>query len=64
MVIESWTHLHKVINTMTEEELRFTINYEASVYKRRTIIERLHQRYAKVRATRERNELLAGTGLL
>lgn len=64
MIIESWTHLHKVMSTMTEEELRFTINYEASVYKRRTILERLHQRYTKVRAMRERAELLEGTGLL
>lgn len=64
MVIESWAHLQKVIGTLTEEELRFTINYEASVYKRRTIIERLHQRYTKVRSTRERKQLVAGEGLL
>ena len=64
MVIESWLQLQKVIGTMTEEELRFTINYEASVYKRKTIIERLHQRYTKVRAARERNELINGEGLL
>ena len=64
MIIESWSHLQKVIGTMTEEELRFTINYEASVYKRRTILERLHQRYTKVRAMRERKELVAGEGLL
>lgn len=64
MELESWEHLHRIIGKLSEDELRQTINYEASTYKRKTLLTRLHQRYTKMRALRERSLLLSGELLL
>ena len=54
----------KLIQTMSEEDLRMSINYEASAYKRKAILVRAHARYSKLRAARERVAILAGELLL
>ena len=57
----SWRDLTGVIMQMTEEELRQSINYEVAKRRRKSVIERLHMRYAKLHADRVRKELVAGT---
>ena len=64
MEIESWKDLMRKLPTMTEEQLRLAINYEVSRFRRKVIITRLHQRYCKLVAARERAALLDGTMLL
>jgi len=60
MMIESWLHMMKVLPLLTEEELKEAVNIEANGFKRKAILERLHQRYSKLRMTRERVTLLTG----
>lgn len=64
MVFESWKQMQAVLTTLTEEELRESINFEISTYGRVAIISRLHQRYAKLRAARERELLVRKEMLL
>ena len=54
----TWLELNKILNSMTESELNDALVQELKTFKRPTIVTRLHQRYAKVRAARERDELL------
>lgn len=63
-VIESWNDLIMILPNMNEEALRVAINYEASTYKRKAILCKMHQRYAKLNAKRVRDGLLAGEVLL
>jgi hypothetical protein len=63
-IIESWNDLIMILPNMTEEALRVAINYEASTYKRKAILCKMHQRYAKLNTKRIRDGLLAGELLL
>jgi hypothetical protein len=51
---ESWRGLLVDLPKLTEDELRVAINIEVVGPCRKNFIERLHMRYTKVRATRER----------
>lgn len=62
--ITNWKDMCERINTLDEEELRQLINFEVSTFKRRTVIERMHQRFTKLRSTRERVLLITGETLL
>ena len=62
--IESWVELVKILPDMTEEELRVAINYEVSKYRRKALIKKMHQRYAKLNAARIREMLANGEALL
>jgi len=64
MAIMSWRHMLEKLPKMDEEMLREAINYEVATYKRKLIITRLHQRYSRLRANRERQLLLSGEHLL
>ena len=64
IIINSWNDLVTILPDMTEEQLRVTINYEVSKYRRKAIIKKMHQRYAKLNAARIRQELLDGEVLL
>jgi hypothetical protein len=57
-------HLYETLGTMTEDQLRSAINYEVSTYKRRTLLSRMHSRFAKLRSARERSALIKGEILL
>lgn len=59
----TWEQLMADISKMKEEELKALINYELSTTRRKSFIERMHQRYSKLRAKRERDNLFNG-GLL
>jgi len=64
IIINSWNDLVTILPEMNEEQLRVTINYEVSKYRRKAIIKKMHQRYAKLNAARIRQELLDGEVLL
>ena len=60
----TFRELLAVLSTLSEDELRSAINYEVSTYQRQKVISRLHQRYTKLRAIRERDALVRGKILL
>lgn len=63
-VITSWRDLIAKLMQMSEEDLRNAINFEVSTYRRKAIISRLHARYSKLRAARERELLIKSEMLL
>jgi hypothetical protein len=64
VILKSWRELMTKLPEMDEVTLRESINYEASVYKRKAFITRMHQKYSRLRADRERQLLLSGEHLL
>jgi hypothetical protein len=58
--LDSWRTLNKMIGNLDENQLRSLINFEVSTYKRQDILTRLHQRFNKLRAARERVEISNG----
>ena len=54
----NWRKLNKEINTLTEAQVLEMLNAERAGRRRVSILERLHQRYTVLRATRERIEIL------
>lgn len=63
-ILNNPDRLNKDLPTLSEDQLKRLINYEVSTKCRRTMIERLHQRYAKLYTKRQRDELIAGKALL
>ncbi len=57
--LESWQNLNERIKGMNEEELYSALNTEMSHDRRRQFVIRLHARHTKIKAKREREELLA-----
>ena len=53
----SWRKLNDKLATMTEAQVLDLLNQERAGAKRISILERLHQRYTALRASRERMEL-------
>lgn len=62
-MLDSWATLNKDVGKLREDQIKNLINYEVSTKRRAVMIDRLHQRFAKLRNQRERLELKAG-GLL
>lgn len=58
-VLKSWHTLNEFIGELREDQLKELIWHEVENGKREDIVERLHQRYAKLASARERTELLA-----
>lgn len=58
-ILKSWKTLNEVIHELREDQLKELIWWEMENKKRKDIVERLHQRYAKLAAAREREELLS-----
>ena len=54
----SWRSLNRRLNAMTEDELKDALLAEMDGERRVTVVERLHQRFTALRATRERLELM------
>lgn len=54
----SWRSLNRRLNAMTEDEVKEALLAEMAGEKRVTVVERLHQRFTALRATRERLELM------
>ena len=58
--LKDWGFMNSQLATLREDQLKQLINMEISGKRRETWIERLHQRYSKLRVARERAELLGG----
>jgi hypothetical protein len=54
----SWRSLNRRLNAMTEDEVKDALLAEMDSERRVTVVERLHQRFTSLRATRERLELM------
>ncbi len=54
----TWRQLNSELKTFDEEKVLEMLEYERKNGKRVVILERLHQRYTILRASRERIELL------
>ena len=54
----SWQKLNEHINDFDEDELYLAMNTEATHDRRSHFLIRIHARYTKTRAAREREELL------
>lgn len=55
----NWRELNAQLNQMTEAEVKGLLDAELVTRQRVTFVERLHQRYCALRATRERAEMMA-----
>jgi hypothetical protein len=58
----NWRQLNATLNDMSEADVKQMLDEEMTGAQRVTFIERLHQRYCALRATRERAELMALVG--
>lgn len=54
----SWRSINRRLNAMNEDEVKEALLAEMAGEKRVTVVERLHQRFTALRATRERLELM------
>ena len=54
----SWRSLNRRLNAMNEDEVKEALLAEMAGERRVTVVERLHQRFTALRATRERLELM------
>ena len=63
-ILRSWASLNEVIGELREDQLKDLIHWELENKKRPDIVERLHQRFAKLASAREREELLAHCKLI
>ena len=55
----NWRELNEQLNQMAETEVKALLDVELVDRQRVTFVERLHQRYCALRATRERAEMMA-----
>lgn len=56
-ILRSWTALNEALQILDEKQLVALLSIERKGKRRPTVLLRIHQRYAKVRLTREREEL-------
>ncbi len=63
LLLNDWKFLNNQLSSLTVEQLRDLINAEIQGKNRRTFIERIHQRYAKLMTMHERAALLEGVML-
>lgn len=54
----SWRGLNDVLTQLTEDELLTMLSEERTSARRASVLQRLHQRYTMVRASRERIEIM------
>lgn len=54
----TWRKLNEELKTFDEQKVLEMLNHERANARRVVVLERLHQRYTMLRASRERIELL------
>jgi hypothetical protein len=59
----TWTLLNKHINEITEDQLKLMINHSVMLGRNGNNLERIHQRYSKLRTARERESIMKGNML-
>ena len=57
-VLDNWRSMNAALKTLTEKQLFDLLEYEREHELRWSVLERLHQRYTMVRASRERIEIM------
>ena len=57
-MILDWRAMNKLIPSLTELEIKAMLDEEAVTLRRKTALQRLHQRFCILRAARERRELM------
>ena len=55
----NWTELNAAMKGMGEDQILELLTAERSGPRRKVFLERLHQRYTSLRASRERAEIMA-----
>ncbi len=63
-VLKSWHTLNEFLGDLREDQIKELIYWELENKRREDVIERLHQRYSKLVASREREELLSQCKLI
>jgi len=53
----SWRKLNEVLHTLNEIEVLELLVEEQEVWQRKTVLQRLHERYCILRMKREREEI-------
>lgn len=56
-ILKSWKSLNEFLTEMREDQVKEMLEVELKTKCREDIVERLHQRYTKLRTARERLEL-------
>lgn len=56
--LSGWHELNRVLNEMTEEEIKAALNIEQKNQRRKQVLIRLHRRFCMLRMKRERAQLL------
>lgn len=56
--LANWRDFNESLVNITESELKEMLVYEVGHENRKSIVERLHQRYNAMRVSREREELM------
>ena len=56
-ILKSWKSLNEFLTEMREDQVKEMLEMELKTKCREDIVERLHQRYTKLRTARERLEL-------
>jgi len=56
--LNDWRSLNKVLHTFREDQVKQMLDMEVVGQRRISVIERLHQRYNKLRVSRERVEFM------
>ncbi len=60
MFLSSWVDINKALPSLREDQLKELINMERQGKARKAFLDRMHQRYCKLRSKRERAELDGG----
>lgn len=55
----NWIQLNNLLPSLTEQQVKDLLDNERNGARRPTFLERLHQRYTAMRASRERAEIMA-----
>lgn len=58
LMLNNWRDLNEGMSELREGQIKEMLDYEMVNEQRKTVIERLHQRYTTLRAKRERAELM------
>lgn len=56
--LKSWRNLNDSLPQLSEAELKEMLTWEIKTGKRKTIAERIHQRYGALRMIRERDDIM------
>ena len=55
--LNSWADLNKMLSMFREDQVKEMLEIELANRRRKDVVERLHQRYCKLRTARERKDI-------